>query len=70
MKDLNLRQTMQRLHELGVEVNCGNFWTFEGFINYYDAHYKPLLEQLSKDWSMAGDARRFLADDLLKFFAE
>lgn len=70
MDKLNLRQAMEKLHELGVEVECGNFGSFESFISYYDAHYKPLLEQLSKEWSMEGGPKRFIADDMLKFFVE
>jgi hypothetical protein len=70
MKRLNLRQAMEKLHELGVEVDCGNFETFSDFAKYYDAHYKPLLEQLSKEWSMADGAKRFIANDMLKLFAE
>lgn len=70
MKKLNLRQAMEKLHELGVEVDCGNFGTFSDFVSYYDAHYKPLLEQLSKDWSMTDGAKRFIAGDMLKLFAE
>lgn len=70
MKKLNLRQAMKKLHELGVEVDCGNFGKFDDLISYYDAHYKSLLEQLSKDWSMANGAKRFIAGDMLKLFAE
>ena len=70
MNKLNLRQAMEKLHELGVEVDCGNFGSFESFISYYDAHYKPLLEQLSKEWSMADGAKRIIANDMLKLFAE
>ncbi len=70
MKKLNLRQAMEKLHELGVEVECGNFGSFDNFISYYDAHYKPLLEQLSEEWSMADGAKRFIAGDMLKLFAE
>lgn len=70
MNKLNLRQAMEKLHGLGVEVECGNFGSFEDFISYYDAHYKPLLEHLSKEWSMADGAKRFIASDMLKLFAE
>ncbi len=70
MNKLNLRQAMEKLHDLGDEVECGNFGSFEDFISYYDAHYKPLLEHLSKEWSMADGAKRFIASDMLKLFAE
>ncbi|MBF1517859.1 hypothetical protein [Prevotella pallens] len=70
MDKLNLRQAMEKLHELGIEVECGGFGSFEDFISYYDAHYYPLLEQLSKEWSMEGGPKRFIADDMLKFFVE
>lgn len=70
MNKLNLRQAMEKLHELGVEVDCGNFDSFESFISYYDAHYKPLFEQLSKEWSMTNGAKRFIAGDMLKLFAK
>lgn len=70
MNKLNLRQAMEKLHELGIEVDCGNFGSFESFISYYDAHYKPLLEQLNEERSMADGAKRFIANDMLKLFAE
>lgn len=70
MKKLNLRQAMEKLNELGVKVECGNFGSFESFISYYDAHYKPLLEELSGEWSMADGVKRFIANDMLKLFAE
>lgn len=70
MKKLNLRQAMEKLHELGVEVDCGNFGTFSDFITYYDAHYKTLLEKLRKEWMMEDGVKLFIASDMLKLFAE
>ena len=57
MDKLNLRQAMEKLHELGIEVECGNFGSFEDFISYYDAHYYPLLEH--GRWSKTFHCRRY-----------
>lgn len=70
MEKMNLRQAVKKLQEIGVSVDCGNFDDFEQFISYYDAHYKPLLEELAFDWSCEQGAKRFIAADFLKFFAK
>ena len=54
----------------GGKIYAGNYECATDFLMYFDIHYKPILEQLAKEWAGASDARRFLADDLLKLFQE
>ena len=67
---ITLPQAAARIAREGEVIRMGsNFETFEDFKSYFDIHYKPILEELQKEWAGASDARRFLASDLLEIFA-
>lgn len=67
---MTLVEAVRKVEANGVKVRIGSFETFEDFLSYFNAHYKPIITQLAKDWEMETDARRFLTDDLLSAFAE
>ena len=69
MANISLREAaeiMERDH--GYTIKIGNFESFDEFLSYFQAHYKPLLEQLAEEWAMATDVRRFFTDDMLSAF--
>ena len=63
-----LPQIICEVESAGTTIKAGSFECMTDFLNYFDVHYKPILEQLQKEWTAAKDARRFLADDLLAIF--
>lgn len=50
------------------DIKPGGFTDWQSFFAYYDQHYKPILEELKKEWQSEEGAKRFLAYDLLKLF--
>lgn len=69
-KTMTLAQAARQIEESGVQIQIGNFESFDQFMSYFDAHYKPLLERLAEEWAMATDVRRFFTDDILSAFSE
>ena len=69
-KTMTLAQAARQIEESGVQIKIGNFESFDQFMSYFDAHYKPLLERLAEEWAMATDVRRFFTDDILSAFRE
>lgn len=69
-KTMTLAQAARQIEESGVQIKIGNFESFDQFMSYFDAHYKPLLERLAEEWAMATDVRRFFTDDILSAFSE
>ena len=67
---MTLAQAARQIEESGVQIKIGNFESFDQFMSYFDAHYKPLLERLAEEWAMATDVRRFFTDDILSAFSE
>ena len=67
---MTLVQAARQIEKGGAKIKIGNFDSFEDFLSYFSAHYKPLLEKLAGEWEMATDVRRFFTDDMLKAFNE
>lgn len=67
---MTLVQAARHMEESGMKIKIGNFDSFEDFMSYFNAHYKPLLENLAGEWKMATDVRRFFTDDMLSAFSE
>lgn len=65
---MTLVQAARQIEESGTKIKVGNFDSFEDFLSYFNAHYKPLLEKLAGEWAMATDVRRFFTDDMLSAF--
>ena len=70
MATMTLVQAARQMEESGTQIKIGNFDTFADFMFYFESHYKPLLERLAEEWTMATDVRRFFTDDMLSAFSE
>lgn len=69
MAQITLRQLIEKTeHDNTIRIAAGDFGQMSAFLLYFDQHYKPILEQLQKDWANEEGAKRFFASDLLEIF--
>ena len=71
MAQITLRQLIEKAEsEDKIDIAAGNFDTMSNFLFYFDAHYKPILEKLDKEWVNEEGAKRFIAGYLLEIFKQ
>lgn len=69
--EMTLAQAAAIIEENGQQVKVGNFESFGDFVNYFDCHYRPMLERINNGEDISTDDRHllnFLASDLLAAF--
>ena len=72
-KTMTLAQAARQMEESGTQIKVGQFDTFADFMSYFEAHYKPLLENISEGFTPAQERLRllrFFTDDMLSAFSE
>lgn len=65
---MTLRQLIEEAEQSGTIISSDKWGSMTDFLLYFDIHYKPLLEQLEREWAGAEGAKRFFASDILEIF--
>lgn len=69
MKKMGLKELIEYAEQRGVKFSCGHWDSFEQFMDYFEAHYVSILEELMEKWKNdERGAKRFFAEDMLEFF--
>lgn len=69
MKKMGLKELIEYAEQRGVKFSCGHWDSFEQFMDYFEAHYVSILEELMEKWKNdERGAKRFFAHDILEFF--
>lgn len=68
--NITLVQAATIAEESGQNVKVGNFDSFADFMSYFEAHYRPILEEWRDNKHLPNEhIFNFFVDDMLSAFA-
>lgn len=74
MATMTLAQAARQMEESGTQIKVGRFDSFADFMLYFEAHYKPMLEQRNEGMNTLDDNQwdllHFFLDDMQEAFSE
>lgn len=67
---MTIRELIEKAEQGGQKIEAGTFESAGAFLNYFDAHYLPILRELEKEWQgdSGATAKRFFASDMMEVF--